>query len=160
LVQVLQLDGSSFRIRQEEMVDPFNLAYGSSIGLKDSRWAGTKLYEPSLLCISQTSPDRKTTDFMYVSGVDPPRRERLDDWQHLQALPLISTHRVWIIGQSRQNGWITPMWDRRHFESQTQSGALGVGSIGKGQIDRGKGEKSRITVCVSDKLQLITAIQR
>ena len=48
----------------------------------------------------------------------------------------------------------------RCLERQTQSGALTVWKIGKGQIDRGKGEKSGITMCISDQLELIMAIQR
>jgi hypothetical protein len=35
-----------------------------------------------------------------------------------------------------------------------------VGKAGKGQIDRRKGEKSGIAMCVSDQLELFVAIQR
>jgi hypothetical protein len=52
------------------------------------------------------------------------------------------------------------MWDGRCLEGRTQSGAFSVGNIGKGQIDCGKGEKSGITMCIPDQLELIMAIQR
>ena len=62
--------------------------------------------------------------------------------------------------QFRQNGCVAPMWDGRRLKSRTQSAALIVGNVGKGKIYRGKGEKSGITVCVSNQFELLMVIQR
>ena len=51
------------------------------------------------------------------------------------------------------------MRDSRSHKSRTQSDAFSIGNVWKGQIDCSKGKESGITVCVSNYLQLLNAIQ-
>jgi hypothetical protein len=42
------------------------------------------------------------------------------------------------------------MWDGRRLKSRAQSDPLGGGDVRKGEVDCGKGEKSRVAMCISD----------
>ena len=160
-VQVLQLDGPSFRVRHKKMVDPLDSADGSHIGFEHTRRPGAKLYEPFLLRLGQTFPDGKPTGFMHVSGVGSPCRERLDDRQLLQERPLTADSAR---SESSINSARMPASHQCGTAAASSAKRKAVrspsGNVGKGQIDRGKGEKSGITMCISDQLELLMAIQR
>jgi len=51
------------------------------------------------------------------------------------------------------------MWNGRRFKGRTQSDALSSGNVRIGEIDCGKGEKSRITMGIPNQFQLLSAIQ-